>query len=218
MAEYRPWSDSWKDQIVYLMVPPQVEHPVEMNTEFAYPIFLSAFEQKIRGDEFWKAVAGAMIFVIGHDPGNSQNPLYAQWLKTYNPAVVKELITDGANQATEGKLETAIWLFQAAIILDPDVPEAHYNLGLAYYQLSLQLMQKEQNEEAEMCLKLAVQYLQNTLELDPKSSLATYNLGFIYRRMGLQEESEKYLEKSIVLELEKVEPQIQGGERLVEKK
>lgn len=217
MAEYRPWNDTWKEQVVYLVVPPQVDNPVEMSAEFAYPIFLAAFEQKARGDEFWKAVAGAMIFVLGHDPGNQENPLYVEWLSSYNPAIVKELLNDGANQAVDGKLETAIWLFQAAVLLEPVVPESHYNLGLAYYQLGLRLFETEHNEEAKSCLKQAVQYLQNTLELDPKSSLATYNLGFIYRRMGLQEESEKYLEKSILLELEKVEPQIQGGEKLGER-
>jgi len=218
MAEYSPWSNSWKDQIVYLMVPPQVEHPVESEAEFAFPIFLSAFEQKVRGEEFWKAIAGAMIYVIGHDPGSTEDSLYTPWLRAYNPNVVKEVITDGANQATEGKLETAIWLFQAAIILEPDVPEAHYNLGLAYYQLSLKLKEQDQSSEADFCLKQAVQYLHNTLELDPNSSLATYNLGFIYRHMGLQEESQRYLEKSIVLELEKLQPQILGGAKLAESK
>jgi len=214
MSEYRPWSDSWRDQIVYLMIPHHAGHPVELDIEFAFPVFLSAFEQKLRGDEFWKAVAGAMIFVIGHDPGKEENKYYCQWLKAYNPAVVKELIADGAQQAKAGNLETAIWIFQAAIILEPEVPEAHYNLGLAYYQLGTQLAQKEQKQEAQSCYKQAVQYLQNTLELDPRSSLANYNLGFIYQRLGMQEEGRKYLERSIVLELEKLEPQLQGGEKL----
>lgn len=210
MAEYLPWNDLWKDQVVYLVIPPQVENPVEMATEFVYPIFLSAFEQKVRGDDFWKAIAGAMLFVVGHDPSKQENSFYIEWLKKYNPAVIKELLYDGANQAAEGNLETAIWLFQAAVLLDPDAPESHYNLGLAYYQLGLKLFDKSLNEEAGMCLKQAVQYMQNTLELDPKSSLATYNLGFIYRRMGLQKESEKYLEKSIIMELNKEEHQRHG--------
>jgi len=97
MSEYLPWNESWKEQIVYLVIPPQVENPVEMATEFAYPIFLSAFEQKVRGDEFWKAIAGTMIFVVGHNPTMQENPLYIEWLKKFNPSVVKELLYDGAN-------------------------------------------------------------------------------------------------------------------------
>lgn len=204
MKEYRPWNDSWQDQIVYISVPRQVESPVEMASDFSYPIFVGALEQKLNGQDFWKAVAGAMVFVIGHRPDDVNVSKYVFWLNSYNPGLAWELIYDGANQATLGNLETAVWVLQAAILLDPHIAEIHYNLGLAYYQLGVSLLEKKHKEEGELALQQAIQYMENTLELDPGFSLACYNLGYIYKRMGLMGESKKYLEKCVLLEMDKM--------------
>lgn len=204
MYEYQPWDDSWQDQIIYIQVPSQVELPVEMEADLKYPIFLGAFGKQIEGEEFWKTVAGAMVFVIGHHPQHTQKNPFVEWLHKYNPALVKELIPDGANQAAQGNLDTAIWLLQAAILLEPQIAESHYNLGLAYYQLGTALSEKQQYQNGEKCFKQAIQYLKNVLELEPQFSLAYYSLGFVYRRLGLQNESELCLEKSILLELDKL--------------
>lgn len=210
MREYQPWDDSWRDQVVYIMLPSQVDLPVEMSPDFSYPIFIGAFEKRIKGEEFWKAVAGAMVYVMGHEPYHPQIPLYIHWLNKYNSALVKELVYDGADQATRGNLDTSVWLFQASILLNPTVTEAHYNLGLAYYQLGLDLNEKGEKGKGESCYQQAVRYLHNTLELDPQFSLASYNLGFIYKHMGLQDQSQKYLEKGLLLELDKIAHQTPG--------
>lgn len=210
MREYQPWDDSWRDQVVYIMLPSQVELPVEMAPDFSYPIFVGAFEKRLKGEEFWKAVAGAMVYVMGHEPHHPQIPLYIRWLNKYNSALVKELIYDGADQASRGNLDTSIWLFQASILLNPNVTEAHFNLGLAYYQLGLGLNEQGEENKGKSCYELAIQYLHNTLELDPQFSLASYNLGFIYRHLGLAGQSQKYLEKGLLLELDKIKDQTTG--------
>lgn len=204
MKEGSPWNDSWQDQIVYISVPHQVEPPVEMAPDFSYPIFVGAFEQKLSGQDFWKAIAGAMVFVLGHRPDDSKASHYVHWLNTYNSSLAGELIYDGANQATKGNLETAIWILQAAVLLDPGIAETHYNLGLAFNQLGMALLEKGKKAQGELSLKQAIQYMENALELDPKLSLACYNLGYIYKRMGMMDESQKYLEKCVLLEMDKM--------------
>jgi len=211
MREYQPWDDSWQDQLVYIMVPYEIDMPVEVPSDFAYPIFLGAFEKKLGGDDFWKAIAGAMVYVIGHQPNHKDVPSYIKWLNSYNSDLVRELIYDGAEQASKDSLETAMWLFQAAVLLDPQIAEAHFNLGLAYYQLGLSLIKKGKKEEGESCFNQATQYLENAVELDPQLSLAYYNLGFIHKQMGRQDESKKCIEKGILLGLDKL-PQHEQGE------
>jgi tetratricopeptide (TPR) repeat protein len=75
---------------------------------------------------------------------------------------------------------------------------------LAFYELGLKLRKQGKMPEGDECLKSASQYLKNTLELDPNYGLAYYNLGFVYKSLGLTGESEKYLEKGILLGLEKI--------------
>lgn len=211
MDYYQPWDDSWQDQIVYIMIPKVLDLPVEMNPDFSYPVFLGAFEQKVRGDDFWKAVAGAMVYLLGHNPSHPQAQAYVFWLSNYNSEIVKELIYDGADQASKGNLDTAIWLSQAAILLEPERAEAHYNLGLAFYHMGIRIFEDTKGnvnqilvQAKESCFNQAVQYFENAVELDPHLSLAYYNLGFIYRELGRLHESEKYLEKSIMIGLDRI--------------
>lgn len=207
MREYQPWDNSWSEQIVYLSIPYEVDAPVEMPVNFSYPIFLGAFEKKLSGEQFWQAIAGSMVYVLGHQPDHPDLKHYVHWLKAYKPEIAKEIIYDGVEQASHEKLEDAIWLFQAAVLVDANRAETHFNLGLAYNQLGLSLDQKKLKTEAESCFRQAVQYLENAVELDSKFSLAYYNLGFVYKNLGLQDESDRYIEKGIIHGMEKLSQQ-----------
>lgn len=206
MPEYQPWDDSWREQLVYITLPYGVEAPVEMPANFSYPIFLGAFEKKVGGEEFWKAVAGSMIYILGHQPDHCDASLYIYWLNHFNHNIAKELVSDGAEQTFRENPETAIWLLQAAVLLDTDSIEAHYNLGLAYNKLGLYLNDKNNQEEAKSCFKQAARYLENVVELDAGYSLAYYNLGFVYKNLGRQDESQKYFEKGILLGVDSLSP------------
>lgn len=203
MREYQPWDDTWQEEIVYISIPERLDPPIEMASDFTYPIFIAALGKGLQGEEFWKTVAGAMAFTLGHQPDHPQVAAFRQWLNKYNEHLAKELVYDGATQATNEKLETAIWLFQAAVLLNPEATEAHFNLGLAYYQLGIKYSETNRNSEEQQCFTQAQRYLQNTLELDPGFGLAYYNLGFVYRRMGMHDEGQKYLQKGILLSLDK---------------
>jgi len=191
MQEYQPWNDSWREQLVYIMVPFGAEVPVEVPSDFAYPIFLGAFEHKLGGDDFWKTVAGAMIYVIGHQPDHEGTQAYVRWINRYDQDIVKELVIDATEQIAQDHLETAVWVLQAAVLLDPQVAEAHLNLGVSYCQLGLSLLKDERKTEAESCLNKAAQYLENAVELDPESKLACYNLDIVYEKMGRRKADSK---------------------------
>ncbi len=214
MKEYQPWNDSWQYEIIHILLPYQSSAPVEMGWNFTYPVFLEAINKGLKGEPFWKAVAGAMIYVMGHQPDNSLNPSYIYWLQQYKPSIVQEIIYDGVENAIANRFEKAVWLFQAAILLKSDLPESHFNLGLTYSQLGLNLIKKKKKEEGESCLKLAAQYFKNALELDHQLYLACYNLKYIYYHMGMVDEGEKYIEKDIPLLMQKEDcaPLIENGD------
>lgn len=207
MREYQPWDDSWSEQLVYLVISYEVDAPVEMPAGFSYPIFLGAFEKKVSGADFWLAVAGSMVYVLGHQPDHKERESYVYWLNTYNPDIAKEIIFDGVEQTSQGYFEKAIWLFQAAVLLDSTRPEAHFNLGLAYHQMGLSLDEKGLKQEGASCFIQAVQYLENAVELDEQFSLAYYNLGFVYKHLGLPDKSNEYMEKGILQGLERISQQ-----------
>ncbi|MCR4442553.1 MAG: tetratricopeptide repeat protein [Peptococcaceae bacterium] len=195
MRDYQPWDDSWREQLVYIMLPHEIEAPVEMPSNFTYPIFLDAFERRVGGDDFWKAIAGSMVYVLGHQPGHADAASYIHWLNAYNPNLAKELIYDGAEQFSRNNLESAVWLFQAAVLLDPQRAEAHFNLGLAYNQMGRNLKKKNREKDAESCFRQAVQYLENAVEIDPGFRMACCSLDLACEHLGLEEESSRRMEK-----------------------
>lgn len=206
MQQYQPWDESWRDQIVYIFIPSVVEPPVEMASDFSYPVFIGAFDKKVQGEDFWKAVAGAMVYVIGHQPNHPFAVSYIYWLNKYDSTIVDGLIYDGADQASKENLDTAIWLLQAAVLLSPDKAEAHYNLGSAFYEEGMRLLKANDSQnkiKADSCFFQAKQYMENAVEIAPDLSLAYYSLGSIYKRMGKYEAGKRYLEKGIVADLEK---------------
>jgi tetratricopeptide (TPR) repeat protein len=183
MKEYQPWDDSWRDEIVQIMLPNQQNMPVEMPPLFSYPVFLGAVGKGITGDAFWKTVAGAMIYVIGHQPDYHEVPSYVFWINQYNPSIASQLIDDGADHAIEGKTDRAIWLLQAAVCLQPEIPESHYNLGIVFSRIGTELMRNNKLEEGRSCLEQAAKYFQNALEIDPDLKLASYYLQDTCRQM-----------------------------------
>lgn len=189
MQDYCPWDNTWKDQVIFVMTPfAASEAPVEMPATFTYPVFLSVFHKRLKEKEFWQSVAGAMVYVLGHCPEHPQTPAYIYWLNQYNNKIKEELIFDGTEQVLKGNYGTAVWLLQAAVLLNPEQVEAHYNLALAYYQIGLSLQEDEEVTERKGCLKQAEKYLKNAATLDPEGSLINNYLNDIHQQLGLYDQ------------------------------
>lgn len=204
VKEYQPWNDSWKNSIAYVRLSPAEWTPVRQTMDLGYPIFteLVSDEEWPRLMNFWRSVVDTMIYILGHDLYHEAQQEYIRWLLAYDRHIPEDLLKKAKRRMDDRDPVAAVWMLQAAILLDPDQWETHYYLGLAYSQYALDLYNDGKKEESDLNFYQAVRYLVNTAELDPQSGKAYYALGFVFRRLGLDDESRKCLEKYIMLGLE----------------
>lgn len=206
MKEYQPWDDSWRNELTFVPWPPNAEYREELPPLPLYPVFNTAIEQKLEGEEMWQTIGGSIIFLLGHEPDHPFADLYIKWLRQFDPQLAHQLMTDGTTFASNFNFPNAIWMLQAALLLEPGQVEANFNLGLAFSQLGDTLRNDKYFDEAVSSYRQAYQYLKNAIELDPQLGMAHYALGVVCSRLGRPEESKACLEKSIELEIAKKAP------------
>ena len=172
-AAYLPWKPDWREVITYIpWFQPEAKQMADSPVLPAYPVIKTAVEYGAEGEELLTAVAGAMLAILGHQPGDPLAPLYSVWLLMYDPALPQKLLLEGTELASHFDFGEAIWMLQASLMLEPESHEAHYNLGRAYEQLGLWLQKQQQTEAARRCLTLAAQYRQNAEQLKGRSGPA----------------------------------------------
>lgn len=87
----------------------------------------------------------------------------------------QELLSQGAAALSQGNTQLALEKFNAALKLDPDLPEAYINRGIV-------LMRLEQYVEA-------VEDFDKAVKLAPQSAEAFYNRALAYSRSGLYDKA-----------------------------
>jgi len=95
--------------------------------------------------------------------------------KTTQKASIEKLLRKGAAFYDEGKIDLAIDVFKEVLEIDPEEPEAHYNLGNAYAD-------KEMFDEA-------ITMYKDTVAYDPEFVDAYLNLSILYLDLELIDEA-----------------------------
>lgn len=98
----------------------------------------------------------------------------------------KEKMAEGVRVIQRGQIPQAIRLFQEAIALDPELWQAHYNLGLAYRQAG--------------DLQKAADAFYKTITLEPRFALGFANLGGILIDVQNWGQAQQYLNRALILE------------------
>ena len=88
----------------------------------------------------------------------------------------------GVIESMANNLSAAIQNYVAAIKLNPQYPEAYFNLGAAYYKQGLQ--------------KKAEEAFLKTIELQPEYGRAHYSLGFVYLEQKKYDLARKHADKA----------------------
>src|ERR1035438_2716900 len=119
-----------------------------------------------------------------HQTGNLPDAriLYAQILEE-SPAHAKVLNLLGATYLQTGEHRQGLPFIERALALQPDLLEAHNNLGIALKAL-------KRYEEAISCYRKA-------LAIKPDYVLAYYNLGVASQELNRQEEAVAYFQQAL---------------------
>lgn len=129
-------------------------------------------------------------------------------------------LAEGKRLLDENQTEAAITSLEKAVELNPDLAEAHFQLGIAYDLLDLQ---KEQSGEfvaggdekkkprAQKAFEKAVVAYKKWLAKNPKDDLAHFNLGRTYTKLFKDEEAVDSFEQAVKLKPDDTEYQTELG-------
>jgi len=116
----------------------------------------------------------------------------------------EQLVAQGAAFAEKEQFAEAIDVLEHAIDLDPDQPDAHYNLAVIHGLLAMSDLQVEEYFEdqvdEEILLQNAIEEYQCVLELDDKYVAAHNNLATIYALHGERDLAAHELELSLKID------------------
>lgn len=141
----------------------------------------------------------------------------------------KAALAEGVRLFDENQIEAAIQVLKQAVTLDPDLAEAHFNLGVAYALLERQMAQtgavippvldadgkKTNKTNSELAFEKAVDAYKKLLEKNPDDDVAHYYLGRTYSKLLKDEEAEEEFRQAVKLKPDDTEYQTELGAVLI---
>lgn len=142
---------------------------------------------------------------------------------------VKAALAEGIRLFDENQIEAAIQVLKQAVRLDPDLAEAHFNLGVAYALLEMQMAQtgtvsppvldadgkKINKTNSELAFEKAVDAYKKLLEKNPDDDVAHYYQGRTYSKLLKDEQAEEEFRQAVKLKPDDTEYQTELGAVLI---
>lgn len=130
-------------------------------------------------------------------------------------------LAEGKRLLDENQTEAAITSLEKAVELNPDLPEAYFQLGVAYDLLDLQKEQSGEFSEtnsddkkksrSQKAFEKAVVAYKKWLAANPKDDVAHFNLGRTFSKLFKDEEAVDSLEQAVKLKPDDTEYQTELG-------
>lgn len=135
-----------------------------------------------------------------------------------------QALAEGNRLMDENDTLMAIEAYRRAIEIDPDLPEPHFKLGIAYALVEMQMEQEGRASEtvdakgktrSEKQFEKAVEAYKKWLDKNPDDDVAHYNLGRTYNKLHKDEEAAKEFKQAVKLKPEDTEYQTELGGSLI---
>lgn len=114
------------------------------------------------------------------------HPLLAENEETEKKGILEEIFKEGKKLFKKNDFDKALKLYNQALSLDPDLPEAHYFLGTIYLK---------KNE-----LQKGIEHIKKSIELAPDNIKIRQAIANLYIKKGLQEEALELLNQVLSLD------------------
>lgn len=168
-----------------------------ITSQLPLPMLQKELDRLVKEKEIpWPAFVRGIIHVLAKEPNYAHVDEYKKLLYEFNPQIEDLLIGEGAHLAGEGQLDVARIIFQGLANLNPELPEAWFNLGLCNQELSTRIMQ-DNPEQGQHYLDRAIESFDVLLKQGKASPLAYYNLGFLYRQKGMLSQAKEAWETAV---------------------
>jgi tetratricopeptide (TPR) repeat protein len=116
----------------------------------------------------------------------------------------RKVFEQGVELARKDEDQAAADIYQRAISLDPDFPDAHLRLAMSFEVLG-------KKDEAEEEYKKAAEAYQKYVRHNQKDAKAHFNMGLAYNRLSKPEEAVKAFRQAVKLEPENSDSQYELG-------
>jgi tetratricopeptide (TPR) repeat protein len=168
----------------------------------------------------------AAVYGCGSKPDNANmaNANAEQASQFASITDANQALAEGNRLMDENDTLNAIEAYRRAIELDPDLPEAHFKLGIAYALVEMQMEQEGRASEtvdskgrtsSEKQFEKAVDAYKKWLDKNPDDDVAHYNLGRTYNKLHKDEEAAKEFKQAVKLKPDDTEYQTELGSSLI---
>ena len=147
-----------------------------------------------------------VILVTNSQPSPEKSVEKSAEVPVYDNA--QTAVAEGKKFFDANEDEKAAKAFEQAIKLDPNQPEAHFLLAIAYENL-------DRKEDADKSFNNAIKAYEKFLKKNPKDAAAHFNLGRAYGKIFEDEKAEKSLREAVKLNEEDTEYYYELGATLV---
>lgn len=131
-------------------------------------------------------IAENMAWIMGINPQFQYVPQYVAYMNKYfNHKIVDALVKEGRDDAEEGKMDSAVIHFRAALVLAPDNLHAMYSYARGCRELYEEGSKREDAEYVGRFKAESTDYFELTTLVHPEFAQSYYFLGYVYLNMGL---------------------------------
>lgn len=134
-------------------------------------------------------------------------------------------LAEGNRLLDENQTEQAIGALKQAVKLNPDLPEPHFKLGIAYALLELQYQQNgtvdpdnpdaRAKSRSQKAFEKAVETYKKWLAATPKDDMAHFNLARTYNKLDKLDEAEKEFRQAVKIKPDDADYQTELGAILI---